>query len=768
MAGACFSVILSAETRLHRPPSLESTRAMLHLPSRWSCVLLLIAACTPALARADQPVSFRNEVMAVLSRAGCNQGTCHGNLNGKGGFKLSLRGQDPDRDLLALTREQQGRRANRLDPDRSLLLQKATGQVPHEGGVRFSAQSPEYALLRQWIADGQVNDFASARKVAKLVVTPTERFLIQPTNEIKIQATAVYADGKRIDVSHLAVFESTNPKMEAQRDGTVRSEQPGETTIVVRYLEQQATTMLAFIPQRPGFAWSKPAPFNFIDGLVHARLEKLRVNPSAVSGDTEFLRRAHIDLIGLLPSPDETRRFLADSRPDKRAQLIDALLERPEFVDWWTLKWSDVLRNEEKLLDRQGVKAFQGWIKKLIASNQPLNEFARDLIVSRGSTYKEPASNYYRALRDPQARAEATAQVFLGVRMQCAKCHNHPFNQITQADYHQLAAFFPRIGYKIVENKRRDKLDSHEFDGEQIVQIEKVGEVKHPVSGEVLKPKLLGGPTLNLADGDDRLQPLADWVASPDNPYFARTQANRVWSHLLGRGIVDPNDDFRESNPPVNGPLLESLAKHLAEKKFDLKSLIRTIMNSRTYQLSSIPNDTNSDDLTNFSHAPVRSMPAEALLDAIAQVTGAPNTYEGYAFGTRAGQLAALPQLRSRDSQALGTKFLRQFGKPERLLSCDCERSDNTTLGQALQLITGPIVNQALSRPTNRLGKLLDAKRKPGEILDELFLAALCRLPSDSERASLMPRIDNATDRRAIFEDVLWGLLNAKEFMLVR
>jgi hypothetical protein len=740
---------------------------MISAAMRWSCLVIAFHGAS-SLAKADQPVSYRNDVMAILSRAGCNQGTCHGNLNGKGGFKLSLRGQDPDRDWLSLTREQQGRRANRLDPDQSLILQKATGQVPHEGGVRFALRSAEYAMLRQWIADGLADDVKSSLKLAKLAVVPTERILVQPVNEVQVRATATFADGRRIDVSHLAVFESTNPKIEAQRDGTVRSEQPGETTIVVRYLEQQATAQLAFIPQRPGFAWSKPAPFNFIDDLVHARLEKLRINPSALSGDTEFLRRAYLDLIGLLPTPDETRRFLADSRPDKRSLLIDVLLERPEFVDWWALKWSDVLRNEEKLLDRQGVKAFQGWIKKSIASNQPLNEFARDLIVSRGSTYKEPASNYYRALRDPQARAEATAQVFLGVRMQCAKCHNHPFNQITQTDYHQLAAFFPRIGYKIVENKRRDKLDSHEFDGEQIVQIEKVGEVKHPVTGEVLKPKLLGGPTLKLADSDDRLQPLADWVASPDNPYFARTQANRVWSHLLGRGIVDPNDDFRESNPPVNGPLLDALAKHLVEKKFDMKSLIRTIMNSRTYQLSSIPNETNADDLTNFSHAPVRSMPAEALLDAIAQVTGSPNTYEGYAFGTRAGQLAALPQLRSRDGQAIGTKFLRQFGKPERLLSCDCERSDNTTLGQALQLITGPIVNQAVSRPANRLGKLLDAKRKPGEILDELFLAALCRLPSESERAALLPRVENATDRRAIFEDVLWGLLNAKEFMLVR
>jgi hypothetical protein len=737
---------------------------MTKLPYRWCCTLTFFLAATPVQGQA--PVSFRNEVMAVLSRAGCNQGICHGNLNGRGGFKLSLRGQDIDFDRAALTRDSLGRRANTQNPDASLLLLKATGQIAHEGGPRFARSSEEYRILRTWVAAGIPLDPPGAPTLKSLTVTPIEQYIVQPHDEVSVQVRATFSDSKTKDVSALAVFESTNPKIDVSRLGHVQSSEPGETTIVVRYLDKQATALLAFVPARPDFVWKKPPPHNYIDTHVYSRLQKLRMNPSELCSDSDFLRRAHLDLAGLLPTPQERRKFLADARPGKRAELIDALLDRTEFADTWALKWADLLRVEEKQLDKTGVKVFHGWIRNSIAANKPLNEFARALVAGRGSTYKEPAANYYRALREPQIRSEAFAQVFLGIRMQCAKCHNHPFNQLTQNDYHQLAAFFPRVQYQIIENKRKDKLDKHEFVGEQLVFMDDVGEVKHPVSGAVLAPKYLGGDVVKLGDKDDRLLLLADWVADAKNPYFARTQANRIWYHLMGRGIVDPEDDFRQSNPPVNGPLLDALAQDFAEHKFDQKHLIRTIMNSRTYQLSAIPNATNRDDETNFSHTIVRSLPAEALLDAIGQVTGVPASFDGYPAGTRAAQIPSLPGLQRKVPSEPGTKFLRQFGKPERLLSCSCERSDNTTLAQALQLIAGNLLDTGLRTPDNRLGKLLKAGKSNAEIVDELFLASLCRLPNDRERSVLAVRIENAPDRRTALEDVLWGLLNSKEFML--
>ena len=728
----------------------------------WSLVFVLTATAAPA----QEPVSFRNDVMAVLSRAGCNQGICHGNLNGRGGFKLSLRGQDLDFDWAALTRDALGRRANTQNPDASLLLLKATGQVAHEGGPRFAVSSDEYRILHTWIAAGIPRDLPTTPTLKSLQVTPAERYLIQPQDEITVNVRATFSDGSVKDVSKLAVFESTNPKFDVSRFGHVKSTEPGETTIVVRYLDQQATSLLAFVAARKDYAWSKPPVVNYIDNHVYARLQKLRMNPSELCSDSDFLRRANLDLVGLLPTPDETRKFLADARSDKRAKLIESLLERPEFADTWAIKWADLLKVEEKQLDKKGVQVFHGWIRKSIIDNKPLHEFARELIASRGSTYKEPAANYYRALREPQIRSEAFAQVFLGIRMQCAKCHNHPYNQLTQNDYHQLAAFFPRVDYKLIDNTRKDKLDKHEFIGEQIVFMNTTGEVKHPVSAEVLKPRFLGGDVVKLGAKDDRLLLLADWVADGNNPYFARTQANRIWYYLVGKGIVDPEDDFRQSNPPVNGPLLDALAKDFAEHQFDQKHLIRTIMNSRTYQLSAIPNTTNREDELNFSHTIVRSLPAEALLDAISQVTGVPAAFDGYPAGTRAAQVPSLPSLKRKGSVETGTKFLRQFGKPERLLSCACERSDDPTLAQALQMMTGPLMHNAIGAADNRIGKLLKAGKSNPEIVEDLFLAALCRLPNDRERSAITARIESAADRRLALEDLLAGLLNSKEFLL--
>jgi hypothetical protein len=735
-----------------------------------SCAVLgLLGAVRPTSAG---EVSFRNDVMAVLSKGGCNQGVCHGNQNGKNGFRLSLRGQDPAFDYTSLTRDMLGRRTNRQRPTESLLLLKATARIPHEGGRRFGLDSPEHEILERWIAAGLSPDPPPTPVLRLLTATPPEQVLVAPADRVPLRVRAAFSDGSVRDVTRLAVYEPSNPAVAVTHDGTARrvsgqADAVTESVILVRYLDRQAAVRLAFVPARPDFRWQAIPEANYVDRLVFARLRVLRIQPSAVCADAVFLRRAYLDTLGLLPSPDEVRRFLTDERPEKRARLVDRLLGRPEFADFWALKWSDLLRNEEKVLDAKGVRAFHRWIRDNIARGRPVNEFARDLIAARGSTYTAPAANFYRALRDPEVRAEVTAQVFLGVRLQCARCHNHPFDRWTQDDYYRLTAFFPRVRYKIVSNRQPDGLDTHQFDGEQIVWQARHGEVRDPRTGAVLRPRFLGGPTPDAGPEADRLQLLADWVAAPDNPFFGRAQINRIWFHLLGRGLVEPNDDFRASNPAANEPLLDALARDFAVHHFDLRHLIRTVMTSRTYQLAALPNDSNRADEANFSHALVRPLQAEQLADALAQVTGVPVKFNGYPLGTRAGELAGSQLAQPRGPRPTsGDQFLRAFGKPERLLACECERSTDTTLGEAFQLITGELINRMLSTPDNRIGRLLADGKTNREMVDEFYLAALSRPPSAVERRSAEALLANALDRRAAIEDFVWALVNAKEFLL--
>jgi hypothetical protein len=741
--------------------------------ARWRCGLAWLTAISLSLGLGSpclaDPVSFCNDVMAVLSKAGCNQGACHGNQNGKNGFKLSLRGQDSVFDLAALTHDTLGRRINPLQPAESLILLKPTGLIPHEGGKRFDVQSPEYAILSRWIQEGARPDPPDVPVLEAIQVTPTQKVLMEPVDHVQIHVQAKFSDGSVRDVSRLAVYETSNQAAAVTPEGEVQRQELGETTILVRYLDQRAPVQLAFVPARPGFVWPEIAESNYIDHHIFAKLRSLRMLPSPLCSDSVFLRRAYLDALGVLPTVEEARTFFADPRSDKRSRLIDALLQRGEFADFWALKWSDLLRNEEKSLDRKGVEIFHHWIRQGIAEGLPLNEFARALVAARGSTYSNPPANFYRALRDPQTRAEAVAQVFLGVRLQCARCHNHPFDRWTQNDYHSLAAFFARVDYAILENNRRDRLDKHEFDGEQIVCTSREGEVTNPRTGETMLPRFLGS-TKPVSDASrDRLQALADWIARPDNPFFARAQVNRVWYHLLGRGIVEPDDDFRASNPPANEPLLEALAQDFTAHHFDLRYLVRTIMNSRTYQLSAVPNETNAADEASFSHALVRPLQAEQLLDALTQVTGVPVKFGGYPLGTRAVQLAAVRVPRQRGQRPTdGEQFLRRFGKPERLLSCECERSDDTTLEQAFQLWTGGVVNQLLSTPDNRIGRLLACGKTNRAIIEEFYLAALSRQPTLQEMDVACLSVERAKDRRAALEDVVAGLVSAKEFLLRR
>jgi Protein of unknown function (DUF1553)/Protein of unknown function (DUF1549) len=736
-------------------------------------ICVLVGLAIPANA---DPVSFRQEVMPVLSRSGCNQGACHGNLNGRGGFKLSLRGEDPAADRAALTRDMLARRTDPLHPDESLILRKATGRVPHEGGPRFAIGSTEYRLLRHWIADGCPDDGPGLARLTRLEVTPTAKILFEPEDRVKISVEGRFADGSVRDLTHLVVFETTAAGVvEVSPDGTVTKLRSGELNVVVRYLDRQVPVTLAFLPGRTGFTRTDVPLTHPVDRHLFPQLDALRLTPSPVADDPTFLRRAYLDALGILPTADEARAFLDDRSPAKRDRLIDTLLSRPEFSDYWAQKWADLLRAEEKALDRKGVRVFHQWLRDAIAAGKPLNELAREVIAARGSTYENPPANLYRSLRDPYSRAEAVAQVFLGVRLQCAKCHNHPFEAITQDDYHQFAAFFGRIDYRVVENNRKDKFDKHEFDGEQIVYLARDGGLKHPRSKEMLTPRLLGAPVSREeealrsgARSDDPLQTLADWVADPGNPYFARAQANRVWFHLMGRGLVEPNDDFRASNPPVNAPLLDELARHLRDSGFDLRALVRLIMTSRTYQLSSSPAGTNADDDVHFSKAIVRPLEAEQLLDAVAHATGFRPKFDGYPRGTRAGQVAALPQDRRRRGGGDAERFLKAFGKPERLLSCECERSDEIGLAQAFQLLTGEMLQEMLADPDNRIGQVLAAGKSDSEMIESLYLSALSRRPTAEETGRLMRFVAKAKDRRPAFEDVVWGLVNSKEFLLRR
>ncbi|MCI0359936.1 MAG: DUF1549 and DUF1553 domain-containing protein, partial [Planctomycetaceae bacterium] len=602
-------------------------------------IAFVVASLAPQAAFAGEPVAFQTDVMAVLSKAGCNLGACHANTNGKGGFKLSLRGEDPAADYAALVRQVDQRRVNLLDPEASLILQKPTGQVVHQGGVRFHRDSQEYRILHDWITAGTPGPDSNAPQIVRLVVTPGEAVLVEPVEQVQLESIAHFSDGSQRNVAALACYELTNRLATVDSGGLVHRDELGETTVIVRFLSQQVAVRIAFLPARPGFAWSNPPAANYIDELVHAKLRTLQMNPSALADDATFVRRAYLDAIGLLPTADEARRFIGDASPEKRTRLIDDLVARPEFAEHWALKWSDLLRNEEKVLDAKGVDVFYTWIRESIGAGKPLNQFVRELVAARGSTYENPPANFYRANRDPLTRGETAARLFLGVRLQCARCHNHPYDRWTQDDYYSWAALFGRVDYEIKKNDRKDKFDKHEFDGEQVVLIRDAGEIQNPRLKQPAPPKFLGADTPAMEPEDDRLLPLADWLASPENELFAKSQANFLWYHLLGRGLVEPIDDFRITNPPSNPPLLEALTRDLTASGFDLRHLVRTIMNSRTYQLSSEPNETNAANEANFARAIVRRLPAEKLLDAQCQVLDVAVELNGYPLGTRAGQV---------------------------------------------------------------------------------------------------------------------------------
>jgi Protein of unknown function (DUF1549)/Protein of unknown function (DUF1553) len=735
------------------------------------------------MAVASEPLSSHSEfsidVMSVLSKSGCNTGACHGNLNGKGGLKLTLRGQDPADDFQALAVASRGRRINIGSPEASLILQKATGQLAHIGGTRFHAGSAEYEVLRRWIERGAPPPSDEEPRLERLQVEPMDAIVRSPQTELAVHVKAHFSDGTSREVSDRACYELSNLDASVDSKGVVQRHKPTELTLIVRYLHLQVPVRIAFIEARDNFDWSKPTPNNFVDRHVFAKLERLRLNPSSECSDTVFVRRAYLDAIGRGPSVNEAQEFVFDTSADKRERLINDLLHRPEFSDFWALKWADILRTEEKVLDPQGVDLFHAWIRESIAVGKPIDQFVRELVTGVGSTFENPPANFYRANRDPSTRGETTARLFLGIRMQCAKCHNHPFDHWTQDDYYQWSNVFSQIDYELGENKRKDKLDKNEFAGEQTVLLADKEEVVNPNSDIIAKPKFLGGEFLSEAQTANRLDAVGVWLTSKDNDLFAKSQANFIWYHLMGSGLVDPIDDFRLTNPASNPQLLESLASHLIENQFDLRSLVRIIMNSKTYQLSSEHNETNLHDQTSYSHVAVRRLPAEVLLDLQSDVLDLPATFAGFDAGLRAVQVPGVERVRSKEGgRQTGDSFLKTFGRPERIMACDCERSGETTLKQALSLL-GSGLNSRLADKQNWLAKISASPMSDSELVDSLYWRALSRPPSEAELKATLTLLQQAANsqsdaeqtrerRFAIVQDIAWALMNAKEFLFRR
>jgi hypothetical protein len=703
----------------------------------------------------SSPISFRNEVIAALNVGGCNMGACHGTPSGKGGFRLSLRGFDPDADFQMLTRDVLARRGDRHSPEKSLVLLKGLGRVAHEGGARFAPSSLPAQMIRTWLNEGMGNDDPKAAALTKVEVVPGSRVFLAPGRFQQLAVVGHFSDGSQRDVTRLSVFSSSDAGVaEVNATGLVEFKGPGEVAILVRYLMELQTVRLTYLEPRKDFVWKAPPEVNYVDKHVFAKLKLLSIPPSELCDDAEFVRRVYLDVIGTLPTADEVRVFLADKDAKKRDKLIDALLERPEYADFWTMKWSDVFRSSRKTIQVKGTHVFQAWLRGNIKDDVGFDAVVREMITAKGSTASSPGGNYYRIARDAQSLAETTAQLFFGVRMQCAKCHNHPFERWTQDDYYSMAAWFARVRQK---KDARDPGTAPNQTVSEVIFSERGGEVTQPRTGKVMPPKFLGAEVPKIEGRTDRREVLAAWMTDAKNPFFAKNVVNRVWYHLLGKGIVDPVDDFRDSNPSANDELLDALAKDFAANGFKFKHLIRTILKSRTYQLSSQTNTLNRDDTKYFSHAITKLLPAEVLLDAICQTTEVPEKFAGVPAGTRAIQLP--------DGSEVNHPFLKTFGQPARELACECERESDSNLAQALQLINGPTVNGKLRDANNRLGKLLAKKLTDDKTLEELYLATVSRPPTPEDVKASLEYLKDAKDRRKAWEDIHWALLNSKEFL---
>jgi hypothetical protein len=707
--------------------------------NRFAAIILLAA---PVFA-ADP--TFLRDVAPILNKVGCTSGTCHGAAKGKNGFKLSLRGYDPQFDYEALLYDLSGRRFNRAEPARSLMLAKPTQQVPHGGGLRFEIGSDYYKTIHDWIAAGVPFGDPKKDTVARLDVEPKEIFMTAPGETASVKVTAVYADGGSRDTTKLAVVESNTPDVASVTDASVKGARVGEATLLVRYQGNLITIPVTVLNPKKSFTWNNLPEHNFIDRAVDAKLQRLHIVPSPPVDDAGFLRRASLDLTGQLPAPEEVRAFVADRSQTKRSAKIDQLIASPAFVDHWTLKWGDLLQNSRKFLGEKGAFTFREWIREAIAQNKPYDRMVREMLVARGSSYDSPEANFYRVTRDPKPTMEKTTQVFLGVRMVCAQCHDHPFERWTQNQYYEMAAFFSPVGVR----------PGYEV-GEEIVFDQRQDfEMKHPKDGHVVPAKFIVGGSAPPQDATRRIA-YADWLTSKDNPFFAKSTVNRVWSYFFGRGIIDPVDDIRASNPPTNPALLDALTKDFVEHNFDLRHLMRTIANSRVYQTSVAVNEWNAADGDNFSHAIPRRLTAEELMDGVASAAGARPNFPEAPIDTKAEQLT--------DPHIGKDGFLDVFGRPPRESSCECERRSDFSLPQALNLVNGKTISDAVADGNGRVAKAVLGGRSDRELVEELYLAAFGRFPTTGEMDKGLVYMKPGP-RTSRAQDLLWALLNSKGFL---
>lgn len=694
--------------------------------------------------KAQPSVSFKLDVMPVLTKSGCNQGSCHGASRGKDGFRLSLFGYDADGDYHRLTREMAGRRLNFAVPEDSLLLEKSIASVRHSGGKRFEKGSESYKTIVEWLKRGAPRDPKTLPTLKDLELFPPNMVLAGRGSRQRLVVRAKYSDGSMRDVTKNTIFLTNNEHSAAvSKDGVITAGARGEAFVMARY---GAITVGSPVVTRPkesvATKWVEDES-HYIDKLVNAKLRKLHVQPSGLCDDRTFIRRVYLDIIGQLPKIDELNRFLQSKDKKKRAKLVDELLGRKEFVDMWVLKWAELLQiRTQRNVSPKAMLSYYNWLKKRVSDNVPMDQMVQEILSAQGGNFTSPASNYFQIERDTLKLSENVAQVFMGMRIQCAQCHNHPFDRWTQNDYYGFAAFFSQIGRKRGQDPR-----------ETVIFNRGRGEVRHPVSKKPVAPKFLGGAAPNTR-GKDRRVVLGKWLASKENPYFAKNLANIVWSHFFGRGIIDPVDDVRVSNPASNPELIAELGKRFTSYKYNFKSLVRDICTSRAYQRG-LATVENAFDKSNFSHAGVRRIKAEVLLDCISQVTDTKQKFRRLPLGARAVEIA---------DGTYSTYFLQIFGRPKRETVCSCEVKMEPTLSQALHLINGETVTRNILKGQYVRRRMLKGK-KPLQIIDEIYLRCLSRPMTGSEREVFKKFIAEGKNKRMAIEDVFWAVLNSREFL---
>ena len=693
-----------------------------------------------------RPISFKLDVMPVFMKAGCNTGSCHGAARGKDGFRLSLFGYDPNGDHMRITREFPGRRVDHAIPEASMMVEKSVGDVPHTGGKRFEKNSELNQQMVKWIAAGTPLDPADIATCAGLTIYPKNGVLDGPGETQRVTVRATYSDGTDRDVTHLALFLTNNENSAAiSPAGVVTAGARGEAFVMARFSTYTVGSQYVVLPKALQYQETPPEPVNYIDEFVALKLKKLRIHPSGLCSDEEFLRRVSIDLVGLLPSREEYAGFMADVDPKKREKKIDELLGRKEFSEMWVSKWAEwlMIRSSNQVSTKSVVLYYQ-WLVDQISNNVPLDKMVQDLLSSSGGTFKVPQTNFYQIEQDRLKVAENTAQIFMGMRIQCAQCHNHPFDRWTQDDYYNFAALFAQVGRKTSEDSR-----------EQIIFNSGGGEVQHPVTGANAIPSYLGGGKADLTGGLDRRAALGKWLASPANPYFAQNFTNRIWQHFLGVGIVEPVDDVRVSNPASNPELLTEMSKRFTESNYNFKALVRDICLSKSYQRSTQRNESNGSDELNFAHQTIRRIKAESMLDIISQVTTTKDKFGGLPLGSRAVQIA---------NGATSDYFLTTFGRATRETACSCEVKMEPTLSQALHLMNGDVVNNKMQ--SGGVIKALQAQNlTPMQIVEQLYITCLTRKPTEAEVAALSPLFAEGSDANRSLDDVYWALMNSREFL---